>query len=344
MNRQLHNIENILVSRLRFMGDIILTTPLLNALKQAFPQARITYLAEKPYAPLLYNHPDIDQIISLDRTSLRAQLPALKELVHNHYDLAIDLFGNPRSAQLSFLSGAGMRIGGDFRGRKIFYTHKIKDDGQRKTAIEFHLQYLKPLHIAYQQIQPYLCVKEEEEKQARTYLREKSYDLDRPIIGIHPGATWPAKKWFADRFAELAKKITDELHAQVFFTVGPGETGLAESIIQSAALQAPEPEVLNVRQLMSIIKQFQVYVANDCGPMHIAPAVGTRVVGIFGPGEPDIWFPYSQQAGHQLVYRTVDCSCCHRDFCNDLFCMREISVNMAFEAVARALAKSRDLH
>lgn len=319
------------------MGDVVLTTPLCHALRQAFPEAQITYLAESPYQALMENHPDVDRLIALRRDSIRNQLGTFIKLIGNDFDVAIDLFGNPRSALLTFLSGASMRIGGDFRGRRIFYTHKIHDDGHIKTAIQFHLQYLEPLEVSPQACDPYLVLTDAERAWARGFLAAQGFALDRMLIGIHPGATWPAKRWFPERFAALADRLAKEFDAQVFFTTGPGEEDLIRSVAQTSRISLNEPAVLNLRQLAAVLQCFDLYIANDCGPMHIAPAVGTRTVGIFGPGEPEIWFPYDFNKGHRFVHHTVDCSRCHRDLCDRMDCMKAISVENILAAALDSL-------
>ncbi|MBN1541626.1 glycosyltransferase family 9 protein, partial [candidate division KSB1 bacterium] len=125
----MQTIDRILISRLRFMGDIILTTPLLHQIRLLYPHAHITYLAETPYHTLLQNHPDVDRILAYRRSHIRDQLKLAFTLLNETFDLAIDLFGNPRSGLMIFLSGAAIRIGGDFRLRRHFYTHRIADDG-----------------------------------------------------------------------------------------------------------------------------------------------------------------------------------------------------------------------
>ena len=330
-------MKRILVSRLRFMGDIILTTPLLNALRQAFPDSHITYLAETPYSSILQYHTDVDEIISLNRKSRKSEIATTLKLLTSKFDLAIDLFGNPRSAQLIFLSGARQRIGGDFRGRKIFYTDKIKHSNDPKTAIQFHLGYLSPLQITYKVVDPYIVISKEEELWAQEYLKRKGIDTDSDIIGIHPGATWPAKRWFPNRFAVLANRLFSEKNVNIFFTMGPGEEELVQSVIKSCNFSVIEPDVLPLRKLAAVLKQFDVYISNDCGPMHLAPAVGTKTIGIFGPGEPEIWFPYRAEKGHQVIHHQVDCSRCHRDLCDDLFCMEAISVDKVYDAAIKAL-------
>ena len=197
--------QNILVTRLRFMGDIILTTPVLQNLRRAFPDAHIGYLAEAPFQQMLQPHPWVDSVFALDRQKGSLQFKLIRELRRRKWDVAIDLFGNPRSALLTFLSGAAMRIGGDFRGRRHYYTHRVGDDDRPKSAIQFHLNYLQPLGMETLAVDPHIHVTGAENQQAREHLAGLGYDLHKPIVGLHCGATWPAKKWFPDRFAQLAQ-------------------------------------------------------------------------------------------------------------------------------------------
>ena len=319
------------------MGDVILTTPVLSALRTAYPEARITYLAETPFAELLRPHPDVDELLVLDRSKRGSMFRIYSHIFRSKFDVAIDLFGNPRSAGLTRLSGARLRIGGNFRGRKKAYTHCIVDDGQPKTAVQFHLQYLKPLEIPAPAVDPYITVTPEEEAWARQYLADLGYRSDRPLVGIHPGASWPAKQWLPERFAGVANRLAAD-GKQVLFTMGPGEDEHLEMVIRWCDFPIAQPEVLPLRKLAAVLRECTVYVSNDCGPMHLAPAVGTRTVGIFGPGWPDVWFPYAREAGHRLVYHQVDCSGCDPDHCKKLDCMKSIPVETVVGAVREALA------
>ena len=338
------DIETILVTRLRFMGDVILTTPVLAALRRAYPRASITYLAEWPYITLLEHHPAVDERLALRRDRRFGSAEMIGRLLRRRFDLAIDLFGNPRSALLTFLSKASMRIGGDFRGRRTFYTHRIRDDGSRKTAVQFHLNYLDPLAITPPApSDPEIALTDEEIAWSQDYLLRRGYDPEETIVGIHPGATWPAKRWFPHRFAVLANRLHRE-GAQILFTMGPGEDEVMESVLRSCQFSVIEPHILSLRQLGAILSRLDLYIANDCGPMHLAPAVGTRTVGIFGPSDPGIWFPYRLEAGHVPVSKEVDCRICNRDWCDKMDCMRAITVQDVLGAALDRLQKRSDSH
>lgn len=343
MGKKLLKIQNILISRLRFMGDIILTTPLIRAIGEAHSEARQSYLAETPYHKLLENNPFLQEIISFDFKKIqklnhwqqiKAQSRFLYELHQRQFDLAIDLFGNPRSALQTWFTGAKYRIGGNFRGRGRLYNIRINYDGLKLNAIQFHLQVLKPLGLPIP-VKPRteIFTTPEEDQQACRFLTSAGIDVNQPIIGIHPGATWPAKMWCLDGFIQLIRKIQQWGKMQIVLTHGPGEEKRLQSIL--AALDQPvfTPPVLSLRELAAILKQFSLYISNDCGPLHLAVAVKTKTLGIFGPGEPDIWFPYFAEDGHRYIHKQMNCWPCHRDFCERLDCMRAITADEIFEVV-----------
>jgi predicted lipopolysaccharide heptosyltransferase III len=327
--------RKILVSRLRFLGDVVLTTPLLRALRQAYPQAKLAYLAEAPYVEVLAHHPDVDELIPLHREKKRAQLATIRRLRQAQFDLAIDLFGNPRSALLLWLSGARERVGFDYRGRRLLYTMVVPREHRHMNAIEFHLQALRPLGVPAAGFATHIATSPEEDAWAEAFLRQQGIGESDPVAVVHPGASWPAKRWMAERFAELARRMTAEMGLHVLLTQGPDEQELVAGIARltpRATLLAPLP----IRSVMAIVKRAQVLVANDCGILHLGPALGTPSVGIFGPGEPEIWFPYPFEAGHRAVHRELECSRCHRDFCDQLRCMEAIQVDEVLAAVAEA--------
>jgi len=335
----LKEVQNILVSRLKFMGDVILTLPLVQNLRVEYPEAKIYYLTARPYDQLLFNHADIDEVLSFDLNNPVNQSKIISKLLRKKFDISIDLFGNPRTALLSFLTGAKIRIGGDFRGRRVLYTHRINNSGMKLSSIEFHLNYLRPLGIEPNHAMPGLFVTDQEEAWAEKYILSMGYNMEKPIIGIHAGATWPAKMWPAGRFAELAKMLKHELGAEIFFTAGPEDLDYVKKIISDYSIPVKIPEVLSIRKLMAVIKQFSLFISNDCGPMHVAPALNIPTIGIFGPGEPEIWFPYQRGNGHRFIHKTLQCSRCGRDFCDDLKCMNAISVQDVFFEAADILSK-----
>lgn len=339
----------ILLSRVRFLGDVILTTPLIRAIKKAFPQERLGYMTEFPYSQLLEQNAYLDEIIVFDRIryrqlnpvrSLFEQYAFIKHLRRHEFNVAIDLFGIPRTAFLLWASGANIRVGIDKRGRRQFYTHRIPNKKNPMDAIEFHLQSLDLLGIPRDGKKTEIFVSPDEEKWAGEFLPGLGLELDRPIIGVHPGATWPAKIWLADRFAELINRLVTKLNLQVLITTAPGDEDRNKKIAQSSKSGVVVANVLNLRQLAATLKQLDAFVCNDCGPMHLAVALGTPTVAIFGPGEPEIWFPYPVDKGNRWVHKEMDCSRCHKDLCDKMDCMRAIEVEDVLKATLAVLPGS----
>lgn len=344
--------KKILITRLRFIGDVVLTTPVIRAVRKKFPDSYIAYLADKNAISLLENNPYLDELIPFDFSwNLKEQISFIKGLRSKKFDLVIDLFGNPRSAILSFLSGAKTRIGGKFGWRKYLYTHSIPRSEERKNAIKFHLDYLKPIGITFDEplsredMKTEIFLNLDEKQWAKSYLKSKGVDLDKKIVGIHPGATWPAKMWFKENFAELADRIALKLNANIVITHSEKETGLAIEVFNlTSRKNIFVLDALNLRQLASVLSLLDLYISNDCGPMHISVAVGTKTIGIFGPGEEDIWFPYSNSEGHKALRIDVECHPCHLDFCNRegenyMKCMKLLTVDMVFNEVVKLLKK-----
>ena len=223
--------ERILLTRMRFIGDIVLTTPLIRSVRAACPDARIAYMGERDAVALLEGNPFLDEIIpySYSRPGVLEQARVGFLLRKKRFDLVVDFFGNPRSALLTRLSGAPVRVGPERSGRGRLYTIRVADDGRPKTAVEFHNQYIAAAGIPPVASKTELFLTEDEKRDAVSYLRwvcgeGKPLDPGRPIVGIHPGGTWPAKKWLPERFAELADTLRAKLGATVIITAGPLDT------------------------------------------------------------------------------------------------------------------------
>ncbi len=344
--------KKILITRLRFIGDIVLTTPVIRAVRKRFPNSYIAYLADKNAISLLENNPYLDELIPFDFSwNLREQINFIKSLRAKKFDLVIDLFGNPRSAILSFLSGAETRIGGEFGWRKYLYTHPIPRSKERKNAIKFHLDYLKPIGItpdeplSDEDMKTEIFLNNDEKRWAKDYLKSKGIDFNKKIVGIHPGATWPAKMWHKENFAELADRIALKLNANVIITHSEKETELAIEVFNlTSRKNIFLLDALSLRQLASVLSLLDLYISNDCGPMHISVAVETKTIGIFGPGEEDIWFPYPNSKGHKALRVDVECHPCHLNFCNRegkdyMKCMKLLTVDMVFDEVTKLLKR-----
>jgi lipopolysaccharide heptosyltransferase II len=330
---------------MKFIGDVVLTTPVIRSLRNAYPAAFIAYMGERQASSLLEGNPCLDEILPFDfsRPAIVEQSRMALLLRRRRFELVIDLFGNPRSAMLARLSGAPVRVGPDRKGRGRLYTLRVKDDGIPKSAIAFHNQSLQALGIPITSLKTELFPSVTERERARSLLLEGDPRIDpaRPLVGIHPGATWPAKHWAAERFGHLAERLSRS-GIQVVVFGGPGDVDTLSAVRRSAGVPLRVIEQPSLRELAAVISWCSAFVGNDAGPIHIAAAVGTPTMGLFGPGEENIWFPYDPALGHRALRKDVPCHPCHLDVCNrpgdgHMECMTLLDVEEVMEAVQNAL-------
>lgn len=336
MNRTMP--ERILLTRLRFIGDVVLTTPIIRAVHAAYPDAYLAYLGDRKAVSLLEQNPFLDEIIPYDfaRRSVLEQWRVGRLLRRRRFDLVIDMFNNPRSAQLVFASRARVRVGLDRRGRGRMYTVRVRDDGNAKTPVAFHNQFLAAIGIAPADHETELFLSKDEHVEARQYIPGG----EGALVCIHPGATWPAKRWLPERFGALSDALV-ERGFRVLVVGGAGDSDAIRAMVESCSEVPHVAPPLPLRTLAAIIAECDAFVGNDAGPMHIAPAVGVPTVGLFGPGEEEIWFPYSTAKGHCALRMNVPCHPCHKDVCprdgdGYMECMNILGVEDVLNAVVAA--------
>jgi heptosyltransferase-2 len=329
--------RRVLVTRLRRIGDAILSLPVIDALREAFPDCAVDFLAEEGPAQAAIGHPGVDRVLVLDRT-FASILPASPRLLGRlraaRYDWVLDLYGNPRSAAIAAWTGAHVRVGPARRGRRRLYTHPVPPVSASLSAVEHHLRALTILGLAPRRVPPRIGLTEAERANGRALL-DAVLPEGGPRVGLHPGNRWPAKRWPEERFAALARAIP-RLGARVVVLAGPGEESLAHRVASGAPVIANLP----LREYWCLLAALDALVTVDGSPVHAGPAVGTPTVGILGPTEPEIWFPYDARDGHQLLSREIWCRPCHRHECFRMDCLDWISVGDALQALTRALRRS----
>jgi lipopolysaccharide heptosyltransferase II len=336
---------------MRFIGDVVLTTPVIKSVRAAYPDAYIAYLGEANAVALLEHNPSLNEIIPFNfaKPAVIEQSRVALQLRRGAFDLAVDMFGNPRSALLTWLSGAPVRVGPERKGRGRLYTIRVRDDGQPKTAIAFHNQSLAAAGIPPTASRTELFLTPEERREGRIYVQWLGQTtgpagLSGPLICLHPGASWPAKRWFPERFAELADLLRAKLGAEVLVSGGPADNETTAAVLRHAHAPVRVLSALPLRQLAAVLSHCAVVVSNDAGPMHIAAALGVPTIGIFGPGEENIWFPYDDASGHRALRKDVPCHPCRMDFCpregaGYMECMKLLTVAEVFDAVAHILRR-----
>lgn len=323
------------------LGDVVQALPVLTALRRRWPDAHFAWVVNDSFAPLLHGHPDLDEIIPFPRRArglrLVGELFGLVKRLRG-FDLALDLQGLLRSAALTWLTGAKRRVG--FRqareGAPLAYTDRLDTPIKETPAVLANWSVAQALGCAGAPPAPRLGLMPAHEAEAARQLA----GLPRPIVAIHPGASWVTKRWPAEHFAELARRAQRELGAGIVLVGGPGEESITAAV---AARLSPALVDLagktGLLQLAAVLRAADVMLSNDSGPMHLAAAVGTRVVAPFTCTSPLRAGPFGP--GHQAVPTTVSCAASYLRRCNSMACMAELTPDRLWPALASALRAAR---
>jgi ADP-heptose:LPS heptosyltransferase len=343
MGSSVRKADRILISRLRYMGDVVLTTPCIRQLRLNFPQARIDYLCQAPYGQLLENNPYLDKVISVDLSSIgrAGSLKLMWELCRARYDLSVDLLSNPRSALLTASTLARKRVGTYHLSRSWAYNLNVRVPAGVRSAVEHHLEHLRALGLTVSASRPEVYVSQEETSRGEHLLRESGANEPARTVLLQPGAKWQAKRWPARRFVELAEALSGN-GLGVAFLAGPGEESYVRSALSGKPGRTGEFPIvsgLSLRELVCVLSAAGGYAGNDGGPAHVSAALGKPTVVLFGPSEPDIWFPYGTQGKAVPVYEDISCRPCHLHSCEHVRCLQNISVEKVSSTVAHAVGR-----
>jgi len=340
------DIRKILVIKLRAIGDVVLSTAVLPSLKKFYRDAKIHFMVESSGKEVLENNPYLDRIVVLPLkewgklSAVKAWLSGfrfLKTIRKEKYDLVFDLFGNPRSAFITWITGAPLRVGFSFRGRKYAYNKRVMPRGGEVHEVEFNLDALRALNVPIVDFSPIFPLLKQEIDFIDKWIKENGLEKSF-LVGLNPWGSWQAKRWGLEKFAALADKLVETYQAKVVVLWGPGEYRHAEKVKALAhypVLIAPQT---SLKQLGALLFRCQLVVANDSGPMHISAAVGTKTVGIFGPTQWQLQGPYGR--GHGVAYKKgLTCLGCNRLSCEKMTCMKDLSVDEVMEVIKQVVGK-----
>jgi lipopolysaccharide heptosyltransferase II len=345
-------VRRILVRGPNWVGDAVMCTPALHAIRQAFAASEICLLARPAVAQLLKDHPILDRTIVYEHQGQHAGLMGrwrlARILKRMQFDLAV-LFPNAfDAALLAFLSRVPHRYGYATDGRSCMLTDTVPlpPEAKKLHQVRYYEELVRPLCPAYSPQPPSLHVSSDDEDQAARLLAGHEVASDCLLLGVNPGSMYGgAKRWLPDRFAAAADHIVKDwsVHAQSSATVrcvivgAPGEEALGDEI---ASLMRVAPIVLSGKtslgSLKAVIKRCRLFLTNDTGPMHIANALGVPVVAVFGPTDHTTTSPFAP--GYEIVRKPVECSPCFLRECPiDHPCMTGVTVDQVVTAADQIL-------
>jgi lipopolysaccharide heptosyltransferase II len=343
--------KKILISRLDRIGDVVLSTPAITALKEAYPRSFLAVMV-RPYARDIINgNPFVDEVIIYDKDdSHKGFISTFKfamNLRKKKFGLYLNLHPTNRSNILGFLAGIPERVGYD-RKMGFLLSKRIPHDKQlgEKHEMEYTLDVLRAIGIEPKDKRPVMPIDKNKTESVRLLLKEHGVAEGKKIVVVHPGASCPSKRWPAKRFAALCDRLIGELNVQIIIIAGPDEVelgnGLKEMIKQEAVNLSG---ATSVADLACLFKLSDLFISNDSGPVHISTAVGTPVISIFGRNErglgPNRWGPLGRD--DVILQKDVGCRECFAHDCPHNFkCLLALSVDEVFDTARKALNRGKN--
>jgi lipopolysaccharide heptosyltransferase II len=347
----------ILLVRLRLIGDVVFTTPLIAKLRSRFPDAHLSYVVEPSAAPVVARNPHLNEVIVTPRRSgflrLRDDLATIRQLRRGRFDVAIDLHGGPRSAWLTWMSGARRRVGYRIAGRSWMYTDVVPraPDLAPRHSVLNQSDLLAPLGIeACDPSREPLEMHDDPAVEARVAqrLRDQGVTGDQQIAVIHVSAGNPFRRWPPASFAAVAAAlIKRDPTRRVILVSGPADRDAANTVVEAAraelgaAADALSAGEYDLSELRALVTRAAVYIGGDSGPLHVAATTGSPIVALLGPtlaerSQPwrdPRWFSEVVDAGN------LPCRPCQQRHCvpGDFRCLTGITPERVIEAAERAM-------
>jgi lipopolysaccharide heptosyltransferase II len=344
------------------LGDVIQSLPLLRPLRERFPDASISWVIAKNLAGMIDGHSHIDELIEFDRKGgVRGFARLLRTLRSQRFDVVFDLQGLLRTGLMTWATGAPIRIGLQTarEGSHRTYTNTVSRTGRDV-----------PARLRCQRVVEELLRSENDTSQAkrsgavertsshgipltsidRAFAAARLKSLPQPLLAVCPGARWETKRWPARKFASLAAHVHRQFGAGVAILGGPDEAALGREIEEQLSELVPRAAIANLvggttlRQLGAVLEASTWVAANDSGPMHLADAVGTPVLGLFTCTSP--WLSGPSLERHELISTRLLCAAGYHKSCplagtRQHACLDELSVDRAWDGFVRLVAKSR---
>jgi len=289
----------ILIVRLSAVGDVIHGLPVLNALRDRFPDAFLAWVVEQRPAALLEGHAALDELVTLPRGWLKSPAAVWqlrRRLRALHPDATVDLQGLAKSAVAARLSGARQRIGfGDEKGRELStWLNNCLVRTSTRHIIDMNLELLRPLGIESPAVRFDIPEREPDRQAAEVAVRQAGVESGFGII--NPGAGWPSKLWPPERFAAVARWLGESVRLPTLVVwAGAKERAWAEEIVAGSAGHARLAPSTTLTELAALARRARLFVGSDTGPLHLAAAVGTPCVGLYGPMPAERNGPYGPQ-------------------------------------------------
>ncbi|MCX5710356.1 MAG: lipopolysaccharide heptosyltransferase II [Candidatus Omnitrophica bacterium] len=343
--------KRILIVRTDRIGDALLSTPVIKAIRSAYPQSYIAMMVAPAARDIIEGNPYLDEVIIYDKDSRHKSLPAsmrfARILAKKHFDLALILHPTNRSHMVTFFAGIPRRIGYD---RKMGFLltdrlHHTKQLGE-KHEMEYALDLVRYLGIEPKDKDLFMPIKKDSEEWAEKFLQSEGISKNDKLLAIHPAASCISRIWPQERFAELADKLAEKYGFKILIIAGsdPSHINIARKVTEKMKQRAVNLSgKISLSQLASVLKRCQLYVSSDTGPMHIASTVGVPVVCLFGRSQaglsPKRWGPLGKKS--RVIHKDTGCVACLAHNCVKGFaCFKAIRVEDVINAADSLLKEA----
>ena len=357
------NVKKILVIKLRHIGDVLLTVPSIRAIKETFPDSSISVLVNSGTENVLEGNPLIDDLIVFDRNiknlkplkRYMKEISFFKKIKSKKFDMTVDLTSGDRAAIISLISGAQYRIARDpcsagFLGKKHIYTHLAKKDVDKHMVLQ-NLGVVRQFNIDTKNLSIDFFIPQEVEIKAQKGIGQQNIKNNDYIVHVHPTSRWLFKCWKDEYMAGVISWLIDK-GFKVVVTSAPDDKELKKAKnILSLVGDSPDSTAapvnlgqslldlcgkVSIKELAAISKASDLFIGVDSAPMHIAAAVGTPVVALFGPTDESLWGPFG--SGHIVISKSLPCKPCKKGMCDSILlreCMTAIKPDDVIEAICK---------
>lgn len=330
--------QNIIVRMPNWLGDLVMATPVLADLRHHWPDAKITAMCQGQIGALLQHNPHLDELFIFKRPrgwlNRSAHGDIIEPLRKGHYDLGILLTNSLSSAWWFWRGNVQNRLGYATHARSLLLNHAIPFPAEKDSQhlVLTYKKLLEPLGIPLSETAPDLFITPEEKIATQEWISKHQISSQQVIVGINPGAAFgSAKCWLPDRFHQVVVKLLENPNVIVLFFGDKAGAPLVNDI----CVGLPSERVFNLagkttlRELVAFIQACHVFLTNDSGPMHIASAVGTPLLALFGSTSDVTTGPYK---GGEVIHKHVPCSPCYRRECPiDFRCMKKIGTQEVYQ-------------
>ena len=337
--------KNILIVRTDRIGDVVLSLPLIHVLRSNFPTARISFLVRSYTKEIVEGHPDLDEVVLYDEEGTnKSFLTMASELRRSHFDLAIVAFPRFRIALLLFFARVITRVGSGYRWYSFLFTERVYE--HRKTAekheYEFNLSLVRQLGcVVGQDDTPRMNVRESAGKVALEERKRIGIVPKDTVVVLHPGSGGSARDWSAANFRSLAATLAG-FGWKVVVTGARGEERLVDQVAGgSSGRIVTSVGRLSLSPLAAFLQMADLFVSNSTGPLHIAAAVGTPVIGFYPPivaCSPQRWGPVTKKKA-VFVPTPESCPLCKGGVCRSNVCMDQITVQQVVDAARQLVGR-----